>query len=154
MPVFEPQILTLAIFILGLFLIIALSFVFSLSLRIKKLTRGSQGSFEDVIQDVQSTLTDYQSFKSNAQSLQSSLEAKVSEIKSCSECYNFKAFDGMGGGKNSFVTAFLDDYGNGVLLSTIDTRDRVNIFAKSITAWESERTLSEEESQVLTKLKK
>jgi len=146
--------LTVITLTLGTILGVTLVLVFSLFMRIKKLTRGSNGSFEHIVQDVQKTLTDYDSFKSEIQHFQKTLDAKVSHIKGCSECYNFKAFDGMGGGKNSFVMAFLDDYGTGLLLSTIDTRDRVNIFAKPVTNWKSERTLTEEEREVLTKLKK
>jgi len=149
-----PGTLTLIVLTLTVLLGVTLALTIRLSLRMSNLTRGNKGSFDDVIRDVQSTLTDYQSFKSDIEEAQTTLTAKVSEIKGCSECYNFKAFDGLGGGKNSFVTAFLDDHGNGLLLSTIDTRDRVNIFAKTVTAWKSDRTLTEEEQEVLTKLKK
>lgn len=154
MPIFEPALLTYLTIALIILLGVSLGCIFHLYTKLKNLTAGSRGSFENVIMDVQDKLRDYQSFKSLSSEQHRALMEKTSHIKGCTECYNFKAFDGLGGGKNSFVTAFLDDHGNGLLLSTIDTRDRVNIFAKPIENWQSERTLTEEEQEVLTKLKK
>lgn len=154
MPQLDPLLLNNLVIILTFLLVISLFLTTSLLLRIKKLTRGSSGSFEKVLIDIQKTLEDYSTFKKRSTQIQETLEKRVSNIKGFTECYNFKAFDGLGGGKNSFVTAFVDDFGNGILISTIDTRDRVNIFAKQIQDWKSDRTLTEEEQEVLTKLKK
>lgn len=154
MPLFEPELLsifiiTLTILIFGSFITIGILYS-----RINKLTRGASGSFEHVVRDIQSTLSDYQNFKKEIIRSQQFLDEKTSRIKGGSDCHNFKDSDGLGGGKNSFVTAFINDHGDGFLLSTIDTRERVNIFAKPISGWVSERSLSEEEQAVLTKLKK
>ncbi len=154
MPIFQPVILSYIIFALIIFLGLSFVFIAHLYKKIKRITAGSHGSFEEIIGEVQTKLTDYEEFKEKIRDAHITLNEKASSIKGCLDCYSFKAFDGLGGGKNSFVTAFLNEHGDGILLSTIDTRERVNIFAKPIEAWQSERTLTDEEQEVLTKLKK
>lgn len=64
----------------------------------------------------------------------------------------FKAFDGMkSGGGNSFALALLNERGDGAVLSTLHSRDRVNVYSKSIQNFSSTVLLTEEEQQALTK---
>jgi len=45
----------------------------------------------------------------------------------------FKAFDGMkSGGTNSFALALVNEKGDGAILSTLHSRDRVNVYSKQI----------------------
>jgi DNA polymerase-3 subunit alpha len=53
------------------------------------------------------------------------------------------------GSNQSFSVALVNEQGNGVILSTLHVRDRVNTFAKPITNYESEYDLTEEELAVL-----
>jgi hypothetical protein len=64
----------------------------------------------------------------------------------------FKAFDGMkSGGTNSFSLALINEKGDGVIMSTLHSRDRVNVYSKEITAFKAQVLLTEEEQQALTK---
>lgn len=64
----------------------------------------------------------------------------------------FKAFDGMkSGGTNSFAFALLNEKGDGAILSTLHSRDRVNVYSKEIQGFKSNVMLTEEEQQALTK---
>ncbi len=64
----------------------------------------------------------------------------------------FKAFDGMkSGGTNSFSLALLNEKGDGAILSTLHSRDRVNVYSKEIQAFKASVLLTEEEQQALTK---
>jgi hypothetical protein len=64
----------------------------------------------------------------------------------------FKAFDGMkSGGTNSFSLAFVNENGDGAIVSTMHSRDRVNVYSKEIKAFKSAVMLTEEEQQALTK---
>ena len=64
----------------------------------------------------------------------------------------FKAFDGMkSGGTNSFSLALLNEKGDGAILSTLHSRDRVNVYSKEVLAFKSNVMLTEEEQQALTK---
>jgi Protein of unknown function (DUF4446) len=64
----------------------------------------------------------------------------------------FKAFDGMkSGGTNSFSLALVNEKGDGVIMSTLHSRDRVNVYSKEIIAFKAQVLLTEEEQQALTK---
>lgn len=64
----------------------------------------------------------------------------------------FKAFDGMkSGGTNSFSLALLNEKGDGAILSTLHSRERVNVYSKEIKAFKSPVLLTEEEQEALTK---
>ncbi len=57
------------------------------------------------------------------------------------------------GSNQSFAISFLNDEGNGVVMSSLYARDRMSIFAKPITGGKSEFELSTEEKEVLKKSK-
>lgn len=64
----------------------------------------------------------------------------------------FKAFDGMkSGGGNSFALALLNEKGDGTVLSTLHSRERVNVYAKEIKNFTCAVLLTDEEQQALTK---
>ncbi len=54
------------------------------------------------------------------------------------------------GGDNSFVLALLDHENNGVLVSSLYTRDGVRIYGKAVDNGESRHPLSDEEKKILT----
>lgn len=56
-----------------------------------------------------------------------------------------------GGGNQSFAISFLNDEGDGVILSSLYARDRMSIFAKPIIKGKSSFELSIEEKSVLNK---
>jgi hypothetical protein len=60
----------------------------------------------------------------------------------------YDAFDDVGG-EQSFAVALLDAGGNGVILSSIYTRQDVRMYAKSVTGGQASHTLSKEEKQAL-----
>ncbi|NIT70429.1 DUF4446 family protein, partial [candidate division KSB1 bacterium] len=53
----------------------------------------------------------------------------------------FNPFKGTGGGQ-SFAAAFLSEHGNGVVISTLYSRERVSVFAKPIQSFASEYELT------------
>ena len=57
------------------------------------------------------------------------------------------------GSNQSFAISFLNDEGNGVVMSSLYARDRMSIFAKPIVCGKSEFELSTEEQDVLEKSK-
>ena len=57
------------------------------------------------------------------------------------------------GSNQSFAISFLNDEGNGVVMSSLYARDRMSIFAKPIINGKSEFELSAEEKNVLEKSK-
>lgn len=67
----------------------------------------------------------------------------------------FKAFDGVkSGGNNSFALALLNEMGDGAIVSTLHSRDRVNVYSKAISGFKAQVLLTEEEQEALTKAQK
>ncbi len=67
----------------------------------------------------------------------------------------FKAFDGVkSGGSNSFALALINEQGKGVIVSTLHSRDRVNVYSKAIDGFKSDVLLTDEEQSALTKAQK
>lgn len=74
------------------------------------------------------------------------LNKSIRNIETC----RFNPF-GDAGSNQSFAISFLNDEGNGVLMSSLYARDRMSIFAKPIINGKSDFELSKEESDVLKK---
>lgn len=67
----------------------------------------------------------------------------------------FNPFKGTGGGGNqSFATVFLNEDGDGVILSSLYSREHVSVFSKPVTLHKSDFELSEEETSALESAKK
>ncbi len=57
------------------------------------------------------------------------------------------------GSNQSFATCLLDAHGNGVIISSLYSRDKVSVYAKPIKNYGSEYELSAEEQEAITKAK-
>jgi hypothetical protein len=55
------------------------------------------------------------------------------------------------GGDQSFAWAIVDGYGNGVVLSSLHSRENTRIYAKPLHKWESPYSLTEEEKQAIAR---
>ncbi len=67
----------------------------------------------------------------------------------------FKAFDGVkSGGSNSFALALINEKGDGAIVSTLHSRDRVNVYSKAIEGFKALVLLTDEEQDALTKAQK
>lgn len=65
----------------------------------------------------------------------------------------FDPYQGAGG-QQSFASAFLNEKGDGIVVSGIHSRDGVRVYAKPVASFTSERELSEEESRAIDNAKK
>jgi hypothetical protein len=57
------------------------------------------------------------------------------------------------GGNQSFTWTIADDYGNGVVLSSLHAREGTRVYAKPLYEWESTYALTEEEEQTIAQAK-
>ncbi|MGH2752450.1 MAG: DUF4446 family protein [Actinomycetota bacterium] len=60
----------------------------------------------------------------------------------------YDAFEDMGG-QLSFSAALLDDYGDGIVISSINGRTETRTYAKSVRAMKSQHNLSDEEREAI-----
>jgi hypothetical protein len=144
---FSPLYITIAILILIVFILIIHTFV--LEHRLRSLFRGQKGqSLEKVIQDMQNRLNSH-----NAQAVKNSNDINNLSNRLRSRIRNvstlrFKPFEDAGSNQ-SFAIAMIDDDANGVVLSSLYTRDRMSVFAKPIKSGKSEYELTNEEKSVI-----
>ena len=68
------------------------------------------------------------------------------------EVIRFNPFPDQGGNQ-SFAIGMLNEEGNGVVLSSLYSRERMSVFAKPVKGGKSEFELSDEEKEVLVKAK-
>lgn len=78
------------------------------------------------------------------------VEEKLRQSVDRAELIRFNAFDNMGSDL-SFALALLNQEGNGIVLSSINSREESRVYAKPITAGQSTYHLSDEEKQALEK---
>ena len=82
--------------------------------------------------------------------LDSRLKQKVNQV----ETVRFNPFVGSGnGGNQSFSSSFINEEGDGVVISGIYTRERNMVFGKPIINWKSEYELTEEEKKAIEQSK-
>ncbi len=124
--------------------------------RVKNMLGGhSTGTIESSLDSIQKKLEQHEKIHNKANEHLGSLERRVSGSIQGVETLRFNPFKGNGGGGNqSFATSLIDGDGNGVVISSLYSRERVSIYAKPINSFASEHTLSDEEKEVLTKSRK
>lgn len=141
------------IVILSALLVLLGMFVIRLELRINKLLRGSDNkTLEGTIRVVEKGHRELTQFRAEVEKYLKNVEKRLSRSIQSIETIRFNPFKGTGlGGNQSFSTVFLDERGDGVIVSSLYARDRMSIFSKPIKKNVSEFELTDEEKMVLTK---
>lgn len=124
--------------------------------RISKLTKGADGaSLEEKIKNVLSQNVAYGQHFTKVDGRLASLEDRMKRVVRNVKTNRFDPFEGAGGntGKQSFAVALLDDEGNGAVISSLHAHDKVRVFAKPISNFNSPHELSEEEKRVIAEAK-
>lgn len=136
--------LSLAILLLG-------AWAFLLERRLRKLLAGKNAaSLEETIADNQKTLKELVAYHKSVEEELRRVDARIKKKLNGAKTVRFNPFAGTGtGGNQSFATALLDEDGNGVVLSTLYSREKVSMFAKPIVDRKSEFELTDEEKEVL-----
>lgn len=135
--------------------LLLLAGVIILFFKLKRLMRGKNAaSLEDTIIELENEIKRLKKFRRETlNSLEIFNNRIAKSIKSAGHI-NYKAFSGMdSGGSNSFSTALVDEHGDGVVLSTLHARNRINVYAKPIMNWQPELELTKEELETLQKVK-
>ncbi len=125
--------------------------VFMLERRIGRLLRGKDASsLEDTIGKNAEDIARLYDFKSNVEGAMTELDGRIRKKLHGAKTLRFNPFAGTGtGGNQSFATALLDEDGDGVVLSTLYSREKVSVFAKPVKKRASEFELTDEEREVL-----
>ena len=135
---------------LFLLVAIALFFIVRIEMRLKKLFRGSRASsLESLLADMAKAV-DTQNDRADTNEehlkiLESRLEKQGHGVK----LVRFNPFAEVGGNQ-SFAVGIINREGDGVVFSSLYSRERMSVFAKPITNGASDIELTPEEQSVVT----
>ncbi len=148
---FTPDQITIGILALAV-LVLGIS-VFYQDWRLNKLLKGKNAkNLEDSFESINKEYRQMKNFRDAMSSYLKSVEERLGKSVQGVETVRFNAWKGVGeGGNQSFATAFLSEKGDGVIISTLYSRDRVSLYAKPIKDFKSEKELTVEEKEALQK---
>jgi hypothetical protein len=123
--------------------------------RLSRLLRGKSGkSLEELIGKSATDIGNIKMFRKELEAYLESVEKRLQKSVCGVGVVRFNPFRGTGdGGNQSFASAFIDAEGNGVVFSTLHTRERMSMFAKPLRDGKSEYELTEEERRAIQKAK-
>jgi hypothetical protein len=137
---------------IALIIIILFSWIIWLQNKLGKLLIGKGKNLDDSISTLNKEIIDLKKFQTNAEQTFKNNDARLKKTISGVETIRFNPFKGDGsGGNQSFATAFLNEEKNGVIISSMYSRDHISIFSKPIKNSASEYELTVEEREAMTK---
>jgi hypothetical protein len=143
------------IYSLAILAVILIAIIIRLEMRIKKLMRGKNGhSLEDAFNSMQGDISDLHKFENDMKNYLTDVEKRLRRSVQAVETIRYNPFKGTGsGGNQSFATGLISEDGNGVVISSLYSREHVSVFSKPVKSHKSEFELTEEELEVLNKAK-
>ena len=136
--------------VIALFVILV-GWLIRLEIKIKKLLIGKNAkSLEDSIVEAGQNLEKLNTFQKEAMLYFTNIEKRLRRSIQAIETIRFNPFKGTGdGGNQSFSTSFVSENGDGVVISSLYSRDRIGIFSKPVEKFQSPFELTEEEREVI-----
>lgn len=146
----------LIISLLALICVILLGVVMHAHRRITRLLRGKNTmTIEESIIELAKELDSLTDFKEKAEVYHELVEQRLRKSVQSIETKRFNPFKGTGaGGNQSFASAFINENGDGLILSSLYSSDRMSVFAKPVQGFGSSFELTEEEQAALDDAKK
>lgn len=138
---------------LALIIIVLFIWVIWLQNKLGRLLVGKTKNLDESFAVLNKEIIDLKKFKTEALETFKVTDARLKKTISGVETIRFNPFKGNGsGGNQSFATAFLNEEKNGVIISSLYSRDHVSVFGKPIKNLISEQgELTEEEKNALKK---
>lgn len=136
----------------GVALLIAATAVVFLAVVRKRLTllQGRAGE-KDILEAVAQQVEEVRGLRGDIRQLDQNVQVLAQTIQGAIQrfsVYRYDAFEDMGG-KMSFSAAFLNDKGDGVVISCINGRQEARTYAKPVAAARSDYNLSPEEEEAI-----
>lgn len=112
---------------------------------------GKPKNLEETLDYLKERTDDYGTFKSELEKYLTEVERRLRQSTRGIGMVRFNPFKGTGeGGNQSFATAFINENGSGVVVSTLYARDHVSVFAKPIRKFSSDFDLTVEEKEAIS----
>ena len=117
--------------------------------KLHKFTRGQNAmSLESLMRECVESVAKIEARNEVISKHALTLDERVSHAVRNAQTIRYKAFD-ANGSNQSFSVALVNEKGNGVVISSLHSRDRMSTFAKPIEKYASTYDLTEEELSVL-----
>jgi hypothetical protein len=131
--------------------LVALVFSILMHMRVKRIFRSANTpDIERLLKLHTKTLEDFIRFQAEANGYMKVLDERIKTKTTAASTLRFNPFQGEGtGGNQSFSSVFADEIGNGVIITSMHTRERTNVFAKPLQNWKSQYELTDEEKTVI-----
>lgn len=142
---------SILIYILSFVILVLIIWGFYTEHRFKKFFAGTNAkNLEEVMISLDKQMSELKDMQIKINKHLSIVDKRLDQGVRNIETIRFNPF-GDAGSNQSFAMSFLNDEGNGVILSSLYARDRMSIFAKPIKNGKSDFDLSNEEKEVLNK---
>lgn len=144
---------TTILFIVLILIILVLSWlIYQLNSKINKFLIGSNAeNLHDSLGTMDTSIRGLETFKDEIEKYLTTVESRLKKSVQGVHTVRFNPFAGStgSGGNQSFATAFINEDGDGVVISSLYARDHVSIFAKPVVKGRSDYELSDEEAKAI-----
>lgn len=150
--IFDPIYVTYG---LAALIVILIGWIIRLEIKMRRLLVGKDAkSLEDSIVSGHKNIEKLNDFQKEAINHFINIEKRLKRSVQAVDTLRFNPFKGTGeGGSQSFSTSFVSENGNGVVISSLYSRDRVSVFSKPLQKFESTYELTPEEKEVISNSK-
>jgi hypothetical protein len=137
----------------GILFLIGGTWIFVTEKRLKRFFLGKKAKdLEDTIVYLEDNIQKLQKAKENIEKEISVVNSKLKKSIRGIETIRFNPFPDQGGNQ-SFAIGMLDEEGDGLVISSLYSRERMSVFAKPVKRGISEYELTVEEKEALSKAK-
>lgn len=136
---------TLIIYTLAATIVVLILWIVLLEWRLTKIFRGKHArDLEDILADMGQFIEELSKKHEALENFSKNIDTRLHKAIQKVHTVRFNPFRDHGGNQ-SFATSLLDEDGNGVVISSLYSRDKVGIYAKPIIGGKSDFDLSDEE---------
>lgn len=138
----------------GVIILLLLIWIIRLEVKLKRLLVSKNGSLDETISSLKKDSENLKKYALQTSEKFIIVDKKLKKTVSGNETVRFNPFKGDGSGSNqSFATALVNSEGDGVVISSIYSRDHLSMFSKPIKNMGSEYELTHEEKTAVQKAK-
>jgi len=139
------------LYILIAIILVLTVWIIRLDIKLRRFTKGKSGeNLEEFILETRHGVEHLAKKQEKTEEIIENINTRVSKGVRGIETIRFNPFKGTGsGGNQSFASALINEEGDGVVISSLYSRERVSIFAKPIKNYKSEYELSKEEKEAI-----
>jgi hypothetical protein len=137
---------------IGVVVLLAL-WILAIELRLKKIFNGGGSkNLEQILSSFGNELKKLDISREETEKYLITVERRLRQSVQNVNTIRFNPFQDSGSNQ-SFAVAFLNEKGDGVVISSLYSREKVSVYAKPIKNYASEYTLSEEEKRAINEIK-